>query len=101
MEYDIGANGSGTICQLSADLTFNDHEAFRSMLDDAVAQASGEIVLDLSKLEFIDSAGMGMLLVAQERSQSEGWSLVIDKPQGQVQKMLELAKLGQVVTIRS
>ncbi|WP_420549819.1 STAS domain-containing protein [Curvivirga sp.] len=101
MKYEINRDGSNALCVLSGELTFNDHDLFRRMLDEALVGGMTQVTLDLSKLDFIDSAGMGMLLVGQDKSGSEGWSFELKKPQGQVKKMLELAKLSQVINIHS
>ena len=99
MKYDIQKSDNKVTCTLSGELTFNDHELYRAMLDEALSGGAKTINLNLSKLEFIDSAGMGMLLVGQDRSTNEKWSFELVQPQGQVKKMLELAKLSQVIKI--
>lgn len=99
MDYDITKQNGETVCRLKSDLTFKDQEAFQEMLESAVTQADGTIVLDMQDVEFIDSSGMGMLLIAQERADDESWTFRVDKPAGQVRKMLELAQLEQVITI--
>ena len=101
MQYNIKKDGMNAICTLTGELTFNDHDQFRRMLDEALDGGMKQVSLDLVNLEFIDSAGMGMLLVGQDKSSSEGWSFQLTGPQGQVKKMLDLAKLSQVITINS
>ncbi len=99
MQYKITRNGQVSSCILTGELTFNDHDLYRMMLKESLEDGTNSIVLDLSGLEFIDSAGMGMLLVAQDQSQTANWKLAVVGPKGQVQKMLELAKLSHVMDI--
>lgn len=101
MKYEINKDAAKALCVMSGELTFNDHDLFRRMLDEALEGDMKEVVLQVSGLDFIDSAGMGMLLVGQDKSSTEGWSFHLKQPQGQVKKMLELAKLSQVINIHS
>ncbi len=57
------------------------------------------IQLDLTSVEYIDSAGLGMFLVAHERASEEGWKFAISNPREKVKKMFQLAKLETIVNI--
>src|SRR5690348_14725443 len=39
------------------------------------------LVLDLNELTFMDSSGLGALVLLRERARSGGWSLVLAAPQ--------------------
>ena len=49
------------------------------------------IVLDLSELSFMDSAGLAVILEAERRAGERRRSLVIRRPSRQVTRLLELA----------
>ncbi|HEX3509998.1 MAG TPA: STAS domain-containing protein [Solirubrobacteraceae bacterium] len=58
------------------------------------------LVLDLSRLEFIDSAGLRVLLAAHERARESGRAFAITPGPAQVQRLLEIAGVGDhLVTI--
>ena len=46
---------------------------FVALLDQLKTSPSGRRVLDLSHLEFLDSAALGMLLIADDEAKSGGW----------------------------
>ena len=57
------------------------------------------VVLDLSELQFIDSAGLGMLLILQEEAESLNKKLIVRGAGGDVKRSIELARLSEIITI--
>jgi anti-anti-sigma factor len=53
------------------------------------------IVLDLSRLKFIDSTGLAVILRVHGRAKADGHSLCLVRPRGQVGRALELSALDQ------
>lgn len=99
MESKINIDGASVEVMMSGKLTVNDHERFRDFLAEDVVKGKKSVILDLSSIDFIDSAGIGMLLYANSKSQAEPWDLIIRKPQGQVLKLIELGRLDEVLTV--
>jgi anti-anti-sigma factor len=64
----------------------------------AVAQRGTPLVLDLRRLQFIDSSGLGELVRAVSDARREGRALEIDDTLSpQVRQVIELLELGQVL----
>ncbi len=99
MDYTFKSDGPLLKCYMTGEFTFTDHPVFRDMIDAAVKTGARSIQLDLQNVEYIDSAGLGMFLVANERSSEEGWKFAISNPREKTQKMFTLAKLGTIVPI--
>jgi anti-anti-sigma factor len=78
--------------------------ATASSLDAALrasaATDGGEIVLDCTGLEFIDSSGLSVLVGTHQRLLSESRVLVIHKPPPSAVRLFEIAGLDRVLTIR-
>ena len=89
------------VVTFSYELSFADHTSFRETLDLMVESGKKEFIVDLSCLQSIDSAGLGMFMLARSEAKKGNWSLVLRSPQGQVKKMLELAKFGDMITIEN
>ncbi len=58
------------------------------------------VVVDLGDLEFIDSAGLHLLLNLDVRSRQEGWELALARPQTAVLRMLRLLQIDSRIPIR-
>ena len=69
----------------------------RAALMEAIDQYPGErLIADLEGLEFIDSAGLGILIGGRKRAQAEGGDLVLVDTGRNVARILELTGLTRV-----
>jgi anti-sigma B factor antagonist len=86
-----------TVLVLRGEFDLTGLDVFR----DAVAQVSPShsMVVDLRELTFLDSSGLGALVVLHERARSEGWSLVLSAPQPPVAMVLRISGLSQRLTV--
>ena len=55
------------------------------------------LVFDLSRLSFMDSTGVGMLLGRYKRLKKEGAEVFIEDPTVSVEKVLELSGIYEVI----
>jgi anti-sigma B factor antagonist len=71
-------------------------------LDKALGKFKGrEVFLDLRKVEFMDSAGLRILLAHQARIDEDGGALRLLLSEGPVMRLLELAGVRDNFSIRS
>jgi anti-anti-sigma factor len=72
-----------------------DIESADGLADALVDIAGSTVVVDLSDLTFMDSTGIGALVVARNRILADGQSqLVVTRPTGIVRKALEVVGLS-------
>ena len=69
--------------EISDKLTSSDLSNFRELLSEIKQSTCKVIVLDLDNLEWIDSAGLGMLILAKELAEKEELELVLRSPSTQ------------------
>ena len=70
----------------------------RQLIGELTEDDSNNKIINLSNLEFIDSAGLGLLLRIQDACSKAGQTLSLRVPSdGQVQKMLQVARFDQLV----
>ncbi|CAA6605909.1 Anti-sigma-factor antagonist [Rhodospirillaceae bacterium LM-1] len=99
MECTSQAIGGDLIFTLSGRMTFKDHKQFRNVLQDVSKNVYQRAIFDLNRLEFIDSFGVGMLLIVKDAAETRSKSVVLRKPQGQVEHMVQIAKLAKLFTV--
>jgi anti-anti-sigma factor len=85
----------------SGDLTFTDHMAFREIADRLAASPGKTLVIELSGLDFVDSAGLGMLLIARDEASKANRTLILRGAKGQVQRMFALTKFDKLFTVEA
>lgn len=82
-----------------------DHHSARQAMDsicEAVdASLPRQVLLEMSKLSFMDSSGIAVILKADRRLKENGGKLFVDCPQSQPLKVLEAAGIDRVVEIIS
>ena len=55
-----------------------------------LARGLRSVVIDLSRLTFIDSSALRLFIVLNERSIEDGWTLGLIRPTGQVRTVFEI-----------
>ncbi len=78
--------------KLVGNFTFSDHTAFRGVLKEIDEKDVHHIVLNMEDLEFVDSAALGMLLLALDAVERNQKRLLICGATGQVKRMFDLAR---------
>ena len=99
MEYRSEFTGDPLVVHLQGVLTFDDHERFRELATAIADSEADTAVLDLSGLTMIDSAGIGMLIMANDRAAKRGKTLRLRGVSGQVAKVVELSRIEQIIPI--
>lgn len=98
MEYRINESDNGALTvTFSGDITFSENVAFRQLLKDLSDRSVKNCVFDLSGVDMVDSAGLGMFLIAKEQADTSNWKLSVSGAQGHVASMLKLTKLSDLL----
>lgn len=73
------------------------------MLEEEIAKAEADppsiLVLDLEDLQFVDSAGLRVILAAHERSRREGREFALTQGSEQVQRLFTIAGVSEHLRI--
>jgi anti-anti-sigma factor len=101
MEYQIADTASTTEVRLKGRMEFSDHRIFRELIDKLGGVGQKSVVFDLSGLEFIDSSGLGMLIIARNLAQQKKVDFRLTKPRETVRRVLEIAKFASIAQIDS
>jgi anti-anti-sigma factor len=70
-------------------------------LNAALDRRPTAVTIDLSRLAFVDSTGIRVLITAARRARNEGCSLILRAPNRSVNKVLLLTGLDQLIVIES
>ena len=97
MDYRIENSDKSANVVFSGDITFSENVSFRQLLKDIAEIEIDDCVFDLSGVDMVDSAGLGMFLIAREQAETSGWKLKVTGAQGHVASMLKLTKLSDLL----
>ena len=74
-------------------------EDLRGALEGALREGQAKILLDLSRVNFLDSAGLGELVRCRKRCAEQGGDVKLLSPTGRVRGLLELVHLSRIFEI--
>jgi anti-sigma B factor antagonist len=84
---------------LTGELDIASAPQFEEGLEKVEANAPGILLLDLRKVEFIDSTGLRAVIAADERARSAGRRLVIIRGTPAVERVLSVTQLDERLEI--
>lgn len=93
MDFQMQSSGSSLRVMLHGRLTFAENGRFRALLGQLQDGTATQVVLDLGNVEFIDSAGLGMLLYTRDAVRQRDGEVSLDAASGQVDRMLTLSRM--------
>jgi anti-sigma B factor antagonist len=88
-----------TIVSVRGDFDLQVAERVVAELEKVEESGPALLVIDLSRLSFMDSSGMGVIAAAHGRAVEAGRRLVLVRPPYTVRRAFELSRFDDVVTI--
>jgi anti-anti-sigma factor len=95
----VSRDGQRATVELRGELDMSGTDRLRSAIEQAEQPPTGLLVLDLSKLDFIDSTGLEVVLRAARRAHDAGGRLVVARPSRYVRRLLELTAIDQSLDV--
>ncbi|NDF11986.1 MAG: anti-sigma factor antagonist [Proteobacteria bacterium] len=86
--------------QVHEKFTFTDSEWFRNILNTIEQKNVTRLIIDFSATQFIDSAALGMLLLAREELGKRGGGITLLRAQGQVDKIFKISHFHTLFDMR-
>ena len=99
-EIDVSSPVAGVrVVALRGELDLDQAPSLARVLDELRASGSRELVVDLSRLDFVDSSGISTLLGAARAVAADRGMLVVAAPTAHVRRVFEIVNLSEVVAI--
>jgi stage II sporulation protein AA (anti-sigma F factor antagonist) len=95
LEVIVEEHPGQTRVVLTGELDIASTQQFERELAAAEGQARGVLVVDLRRVEFVDSTGLRALISADERARSAGRRLIVVRGPGAVERLLTITHLDQ------
>lgn len=87
------------VVHVDGDVDVSQTLALRDTLAEALGDGSRKVLVDLAGVEFIDSAGIGLLVTAHRRAQGAQGALVVSGVTPTVARVLQLTRTDRVLTV--
>lgn len=90
MKYEIKEDAGRIALVLREQMTYADRQNFDGLVPDLIRRGKS-VVIDMAGLEYMDSAGLGMLLTLRDQAEKAHLKVSIRQPQGDVKELLRLS----------
>lgn len=84
---------------LSGELDVVSAPALQQCLNEVLAEEHARVMLDLNGLEFVDSAGVSVLIRAKQAAEAGGRTLVLRRPTEQLERVFALVGLADWLAV--
>lgn len=81
--------------EMRGKFTFADNSEFRLIIDKLADPAIRQVVFHMDHVEFVDSAALGMFLLAHDEALKSKKALLLKGVKGQVKRTFEMARFEQ------
>jgi anti-anti-sigma factor len=92
-------DGERDILHLEGELDPHTAPLLKQQVDELAGAGSLDVVLDLSRLAFIDSSGLRVVISAHREMADRGGQLSLQSPSDTAQRLLEITGLVDHITI--
>lgn len=99
MNLDFETRDEAEIARLPEKVVLANAANLRSALQERIAAGSYRMVLDLSRVEFVDSSGLGAILACVTSARRRGGDLALASPTPRVRALIELTRLDDAVLV--
>jgi anti-sigma B factor antagonist len=99
LRIDVRNGADRVVLELHGELDLLGAPSLQEEIEKVETSAPGIVVLDLEKLQFVDSAGLRVILAAHERSREQGRELALTRGSEQVQRLFTIAGVNDHLRI--
>jgi anti-anti-sigma factor len=96
---ELDQEGPASILRVSGDITSASEGDLGAAYGLAVANGASAVILDFSKLEYMNSGGIGLLVTLLVRAQRAGGRLVATGLSDHYRQIFELTRLDEAIQI--
>jgi anti-sigma B factor antagonist len=100
MHIETTAQGRVTIVSVDGDLILGKPEVnFKQTIDELLEQGHVDLLVDLGRVSYVDSSGLGALVRALTETNKEGGQTKLLNVGPRLRKLLEITKLNSIFEI--
>lgn len=96
MEYKVNETPAGQEVVIEGSFTFRDHDRFFEVVSLIKNSKDKKLIFNLSKCDFIDSAALGMFVIASDEASAKDMTLIIKGAIGKVKDVMFAARFDNL-----
>jgi len=89
-----------TVVELTGRLALGrESQRIEALVEELAKKHTKRVIFDLTGVDYIDSAGIGMVALASGKLKESGGTLALVAPEGRVLQLLNLTQMGMIVKV--
>ena len=89
----------GIILDVVGDLTYANRAVFKAAAEKAKQAGCRHLIVNLEQVRFVDSAGLGLLVLVSQNFKLQQVQISMLKPQSYVREIMSLANISKMIPI--
>lgn len=85
---------------LEGEISFTTSAELKKTIHDFIKPSDSAVIINMSKVDFVDSAGLGTLISILKRIKRQKGRLILEYPQLGVQKLLEMTQIDKLMEVK-
>ena len=99
LAFSVSRGAGHAVLSVAGNVDAGTEQRFRDALTSVLAHGVPRIVVDLSRVAFMSSAGIGVLMGVRRVLADAGGSLVLASPHGEVAQVLSITGVAEVIPV--
>ena len=99
MQYSENVAAGKVVLTLTGKMEFNTRKTFQAAIENAKRSNPYKVILDFSHVPFINSAGLGLLMLAHKSLEEAKIRLSLEVTEGYVNDVFRLSSIGSTIPI--
>ena len=99
LAFSVSRAAGHAVLSVAGNVDAGTEQRFRDALASVLAHGVPRIVVDLSRVAFMSSAGIGVLMGVRRVLADAGGSLVLASPHGEVAQVLSITGVAEVIPV--
>ena len=97
----LSKKGNTLTVRLECEIDHHTAKDIRERIDRSLdSERPGELILDFSKVSFMDSLGIGLIIGRVERASSIGAAVTVTGASGMIRKLLSMSGIEKLKSLR-
>lgn len=100
MVFEFQITGTTGTIQLEGRFTFERHQGFKAAAEPLLEDPNlRKLCLDLSRVTYMDSSSLGMILLLRQRASNRDLEVVLARPSASARALLDMVQFGKLFRI--
>jgi anti-sigma B factor antagonist len=99
LAFSVSREAGHAVLSVTGNVDAGTEQRFRDALTSVLAHGVARIVVDLSRVAFMSSAGIGVLMGVRRVLADAGGSLALAAPHGEVAQVLSITGVAEVIPV--